>query len=412
MPYIQRLAENQLREALEDTPAVVIAGPRQSGKSTLAQHIADDSWSYLTLDDDNILNAARNDPQGLLKRQKNSVIIDEVQRAPGLLKAVKLLIDQDRRPGRFLITGSADILSMPRTSESLAGRSEIIPLMPLSQVELHKRQPEFIAAAFKGDIPTPDSALEEEELIAIILKGGFPEVIARNNVRRQQQWCQAYLAAIVQRDIHDITDIKKAHELPQLLAILAAYSSQLINQQAIGQKIGLNGKTINNYISALEQLFLVHRLPAWHSNALKRLVKKPKLHFSDSALLASIIEANPAAIEKNRKILGPLLETFIFTELQKQVSWQENHITLSHYRDKDQVEVDFILENSRSEIVGIEVKAASTVHAKDFKGLQKLANITENKFCLGIVLYAGDQVLSFGDRQLAVPINCLWSVSL
>ena len=336
------------------------------------------------------------------------MIIDEVQRAPDLLRTIKLLVDQDRRLGRFLITGSSDILSIPRTSESLAGRSEVIPLLPLSQVELHGRLPNFISAAFSGDVSTPEST-PESELIAIILKGGFPEVITRNNLRRQQQWCRAYLTATMQRDIHDITDIRKAHELPQLLAALASYSSQLINQQDIGQKIGLDAKTVNSYISAFEQLFLIHRLPAWHNNALKRLVKKPKLHFTDTALLASIIEASPTAIERDRKILGPLLETFVFTELQKQISWHENHIVLSHYRDKEQVEIDFVLENSRSELVGIEVKAASTVHGRDFKGLRKLAKICDDKFCLGIVFYTGDQVLSFGDRQLAVPISCLWA---
>ena len=378
MPYIKRLAENQLREALQDTPVALIAGPRQSGKSTLAQHIADDNWSYLTLDDDNTLNTALDDPLGLLKRQKKCVIIDEVQRAPDLLRTIKLLVDQDRRLGRFLITGSSDILSIPRTSESLAGRSEVIPLLPLSQVELHGRLPNFISAAFSGDASTPEST-PESELIAIILKGGFPEVITRNNLRRQQQWCRAYLTATMQRDIHDITDIRKAHELPQLLAALASYSSQLINQQDIGQKIGLDAKTVNSYISAFEQLFLIHRLPAWHNNALKRLVKKPKLHFTDTALLASIIEASPTAIERDRKILGPLLETFVFTELQKQISWHENHIVLSHYRDKEQVEIDFVLENSRSELVGIEVKAASTVHGRDFKGLRKLAKICDDK---------------------------------
>jgi len=409
MIYIERFAERQLLESLEDTPVVVIAGPRQSGKSTLAQHIADENWSYLTLDDTNTLNVALDDPIGLLKRTKKRVIIDEIQRAPDLLRTIKLLVDRDRQAGRFLITGSADILSMPRTSESLAGRSEIVPLLPLSQTELYSRSPRLIATAFGGDVPQPGETLDEKELIALILKGGFPEVIKRNTLRRQLQWCRAYLDAIVQRDIREITDIRKAQELPHLLSALAAYSGKLVNQQDLGQKIKLDAKTINSYITAFEQLFLIHRLPAWHNNRLKRLVKKPKLHFMDTALLASIIEANPALIEQDRQILGPLLETFVFTELQKQITWQDHRITLTHYRDKDKVEVDFVLENSRSQLVGIEVKAASTVHSKDFKGLRKLANIAGEKFCLGIVFYTGEQVLPFGKRQLAAPINCLWA---
>ena len=213
----------------------------------------------------------------------------------------------------------------------------------------------------------------------------------------------------MQRDIRDITDIRKATELPDMLAALAAYSGQLLNQQDIGQKIQLDSKTVNSYITALEQLFLVYRLPAWHNNALKRLVKRPKLHFTDTALLATIIEADRNLPEQNRTVLGPLLETFVFTELQKQISWQEHRIQLTHYRDKDKVEVDFLLENSRADMVAIAVKAASTVNRNDFRGIRRLAGIVGDNFRLGVVLYTGDQILPFGDRQLAAPLNCLWS---
>lgn len=258
-------------------------------------------------------------------------------------------------------------------------------------------------------MPKPKETLEDQVLTNRLLAGGFPEVLQRNTLGRQQQWCRAYLEAIVQRDIRDITEIRKSHELPRLLIVLAAYSGQLINQQDIGQKIGLDGKTVNSYLAAFEQLFLVHRLPAWHRNALKRLIKKPKLHFTDTALLASLIEATPELLQQNRQLLGPLLETFVFTELQKQLTWQEQRIVLSHYRDKDKVEVDFVLENSRSQVVGIEVKASGTVHSSDFKGLRKLASICEDSFCLGIVFYTGEQRLHFGHRQVAAPISCLWN---
>lgn len=409
MKYINRYSEKKLREALEDTPVVVITGPRQSGKSTLAQHIAGEGWGYLTLDDTNTLNVALDDPAGLLKRSKSPTIIDEIQRAPELLRTIKLMVDKERQPGRFLITGSADILSIPRTSESLAGRSEIVTLLPLSQTELVGRSPSLITAAFNGDLPAPKEILDEQALISRIIKGGFPEVIKRKTLGRQQQWCRAYLEAVIQRDIRDISDIRKVRELPHLLAVLAAYSGQIVSQQNIGQKIGLDGKTVNSYIAAFEQLFLIHHLPAWHRNTLKRLVKKPKLHFTDTALLASINEVTPALIEQDRQVLGPLLETFVFTELQKQLTWQDHRITLSHYRDKDKVEVDFVLENSRSHVVGIEVKSASTVHSRDFKGLQKLSNICGDNFCMGIVFYTGEDVLPFGNRQIAVPISSLWS---
>lgn len=408
MRYIKRNSEKQLREALEDTPVVIIAGPRQSGKSTLAQHIAGGHWSYLTLDDTNTLNVALDDPMGLLKRSKAPTIIDEIQRAPELLRTIKLIVDRDRQPGRFLITGSADILAIPRSSESLAGRSEIVPLLPLSQTEIVGRPPKFISAVFNGDVPESKEILDEQQLVSRILAGGFPEVIKRNTPGRQQQWCRAYLEAVIQRDIRDISEIRKVRELPHLLAVLAACSGQMVNQHDIAQKIGLDGKTVNSYIAVFEQLFLIRHLPAWHRNTLKRLVKKPKLHFTDTALLASVSEITQTLIEQDRQVLGPLLETFVFTELQKQMTWQDRRMTLSHYRDKDKVEVDFVLENGRSQVVGVEVKSASTVHSGDFGGLRKLASICGDNFCMGIVLYTGEEVLSFGNQQFAAPVDSLW----
>ena len=409
MNYIERFAEKPLREALEDTPVVVIAGPRQSGKSTLARRIAGDGWNYLTLDDDNTLNVARDDPAGLLKRAGERVVIDEVQRAPALPRAIKFSVDQNRQPGRYLITGSADLLSMPRIADPLVGRSEIVPLLPLSQVELQGRRPGLISALFAGDLPVSGETLDDKDLVSRIMSGGFPEVVKRSALRRQQQWCRAYLDAVAQRDIREIAGIRKARELHYLFSALAAYSGRLVSQQDLSQKIQLDGKTVNSYIAALEQLFLVRHLSAWHNNALKRLVKKPKLYFTDTALLASLMEASPALIEQDRRPLGPLLETFVFTELQKQISWQDRRIALTHYRDKDKVEIDFVLENSRSQLVGIEVKAASTVSSSDFKGLRKLAGIVGDNFRLGVVFYTGERVLPFGDRQLAVPVHCLWS---
>ena len=409
MNYIERCAEKPLREALEDTPVVVIAGPRQSGKSTLARRIAGNGWNYLTLDDDNTLNAALDDPAGLLKRAGERVIIDEVQRAPALPRAIKFSVDQNRQPGRYLITGSADLLSMPRIADPLVGRSEIVPLLPLSQVELQGQRPGLISALFAGELPAPGETLDAEDLVSRIMSGGFPEVVKRNTLRRQQQWCRAYLEAVVQRDIREIAGIRKARELRYLFSALAAYSGRLVSQQDLSQKVQLDGKTVNSYIAALEQLFLVRHLSAWHNNALKRLVKKPKLYFMDTALLASLMETSPALIEQNRLLLGPLLETFVFTELQKQISWQDRRIALTHYRDKDKVEIDFVLENSRSQLVGVEVKAASTVSSSDFKGLRKLARIVGDNFRLGVVFYAGERILPFGDRQLAAPVHCLWS---
>ena len=410
MKYIERRAERLLRRALADTPVVVISGPRQSGKSTLARHLADSSWDYLTLDDQNILNAARDDPNGLLARASQPIIIDEIQRVPELLRTVKMMVDKDRKPGQFLITGSANLLTIPSISESLAGRSEVIPLLPLSQSELHSTEPVFLSKAFRGEPAEPQGkATDEKALFSMVLRGGFPEVLARRNFQRAQDWCGAYLDALVQRDIRDISTIRKVSELPHLLNNLANHSGKLVNQQAIGRSTGLDAKTVSTYISAFEQLFLLSRVPAWHNNRLHRLTKSSKLHFTDTALLASLLEITPGALSRDRTLLGPLLETFVHSELRKLAAWHGSNIRISHYRDKDKTEVDFVLENARSQMVGIEVKAAATVHGKDFAGMRKIAAVAREQFLAGFVIYTGDQVLPFGEGLFAIPLSSLWA---
>ncbi len=408
MDYLQRFAENRLQDILADTPVAIIAGPRQSGKTTLVKHIAGDDWRYLTLDDPGTLGAALDDPLGLLRAANGPMIVDEIQRAPGLLPVIKMLVDEKRQPGRFIITGSADILALPRASESLAGRSEVVTLLPLSQAEIERTPSDFVGRAFVGKVVKNTTSLDDAELVERVLTGGYPEVLSRKTARRRKQWCQAYIQAILRRDIKDISQIHKAQELPRLMAVLASYSSQLMNQHDIGSRIDLDGKTANSYITALEQLFLVQRLPAWHDNSLRRLIKKPKLHFNDPAILASLLEVNAVRLASNRNNFGKLLETFVFSELCKQISWQEDQYQLSHLRDKDKIEIDFIVENTQSELVAIEVKAAATALSKDFAGLRKLQKAVGGRLKLGLLLYAGDQVLPFGPGLIAAPVSCLW----
>lgn len=387
---------------------VVISGPRQSGKSTLALHIADSSWDYLTLDDRYNLDMARSDPAGLLSRTKKPVIIDEIQRVPELLLTVKMLVDRQQLAGQFLITGSANLLTVPRISESLAGRAETIPLLPFSQGELRGVNSSFLDMAFQGEAPADSEALADDALIAMVLRGGFMEAVDKVDIKRTQAWCQAYLDAIVQRDIHDIADIRRISSMPRLLEALASHSGRLLNQSTIGNIAGLDMKTADTYISVFEQLYLVNRLPAWHDNRLKRLVKKPKLHFLDTALMATLLKATPDSLARDRTDLGQLLETFVFTELQKQISWHDSTIRLSHYRDKDQVEVDFVLENDQSQVVGVEVKASATFNNQDFKGLRRLAAAVGDRFRMGIVLYAGERTLPYGPGFFTMPLSALW----
>jgi predicted AAA+ superfamily ATPase len=394
-------------EALSDTPAVLINGPRQSGKTTLAKQ-CQPGVPYLTLDDATSLAAARADPQGFV-RGINRAIIDEVQRAPELLLAIKLAIDQDRRPGRFLLTGSANLMGLPAIADSLAGRVEIHTLLPLSNAEMSARAPDFLERAVAQDwAGSPRHAsVAGDALVEHVLAGGYPEMRLRASATRRQAWARAYVATLVERDIRDVAQIAEAHRIPQLLAILATMTGQLLNLSLIGGQLGLNLRTAEKYIAVLEKLFLVRRLPAWGRNELTRLVKTPKIHFLDAGLQGSLVRANLDWLRRERQRFGPILESWVFGELQKAMALSEEHWFISHYRDKDQVEVDFVLESAKRMVIGVEVKAAASVNVADFKGLRRLRELSGSSFASGIVLYDGDAALPFGEGLWAVPIMWL-----
>jgi predicted AAA+ superfamily ATPase len=394
-------------EALSDTPAVLINGPRQSGKTTLAKQ-CQPGVPYLTLDDATSLAAARADPQGFV-RGINRAIIDEVQRAPELLLAIKLAIDQDRRPGRFLLTGSANLMGLPAIADSLAGRVEIHTLLPLSNAEMSARAPDFLERAVAQDWAgyPPRASVAGDALVEHVLAGGYPEMRLRASATRRQAWARAYVATLVERDIRDVAQIAEAHRIPQLLAILATMTGQLLNLSLIGGQLGLNLRTAEKYIAVLEKLFLVRRLPAWGRNELTRLVKTPKIHFLDAGLQGSLVRANLDWLRRERQRFGPILESWVFGELQKAMALSEEHWFISHYRDKDQVEVDFVLESAKRMVIGVEVKAAASVNVADFKGLRRLRELSGSSFASGIVLYDGDAALPFGEGLWAVPIMWL-----
>lgn len=402
-----RFSAELVTTALKDTPVVMVAGPRQCGKTTLVRDLVASEREFITLDDDTVLAAARSDPTGLV-RGLDRATIDEVQRAPGLLRAIKRLVDEKRRAGRFLLTGSADILALPQVSESLAGRMEIISLLPLSRAEIRGRRPTFLHAAFAGKINKPTETMIGEDLVEAVLIGGYPEMVQRKDPTRRRTWALDYVRAIVQRDVRDIAEVEKLDQMPRLLRVLANHSGQLTNFTQMGGQIGFDDKTTRKYIGILEQLFLVRRVEPWFRNRLKRLIKTPKLHFVDSGLLGALLAVTAERVAQDRSILGPLLDTFVFGEVLKQASWSDEGYALYHYRDKDQDEVDLVIETGSGKLVGLEVKAAATVNAVDFKGLRKLASSVGDDFKLGAVLYDGERTLSFGDRLFATPISCLW----
>jgi len=404
-----RFARRRIVGALADSPVVLIHGPRQCGKTTLARMVGDKAgYAYLTFDDPATRDAAQADPVGFIADLPAKAIIDEVQHLPQLFTAIKTAVDRDRRPGRFILTGSANVLLLPKLSDSLAGRMDIVRLHPLSQAEIARREPVFLGRLFgTGFRMTPSERLGPD-LVNRVLSGGFPPALDRGTAARRVAWHRSYLDSIIQRDVRDATRISALDVLPKLLEAAAAQTASLFNATALTAPFALSRTTIRDYLALLERLFLIERLPPWHSNRLSRLVKTPKLHFGDTGLAASLLGIGATAIAQDRALLGQLLETFVFQELSRQSSWGEEPIRFHHFRDRDGVEVDMVLEQGAHAVAGVDVKAGATVTIASFSGLRKLEQTAGRRFVRGVVLYDGEQTLPFGDRMQAVPVRRLW----
>ncbi len=400
----------QLLEALSDRPVVVLHGARQTGKSTLVESLGDRHPArYLTLDDASVASAIAADPAGFLAGLDGPVILDEIQRAPDLFLPLKAAVDRDRRPGRFLLTGSANVLLLPRLSESLTGRMEILTLWPLSQGEIEGRRDGFLDFLFARSTKLPDaSGIERQNLLSRIVTGGFPEVIEMRPSRRFA-WFRSYLTATLQHDVRDLANIEGLSALPDLLALLAARSASLLNFSELSRSIGLAMTTLKRYFTLLEALFLVQTVPAWSSNLSKRLVKTPKVYLNDTGLLAHLLGVDDGRLHEEPRILGSLLENFVALELCKQVGWAERAPTLYHYRTHAGSEVDFLLEDTGGRVAAVEVKAAASVTARDVQPMRELAEELGDRFTRGVVLYAGTTAVPFGPRIHALPIDALWA---
>ena len=404
----ERFLERQAEEALLDTPVVLIVGPRRAGKTTLVRKLADAGRVYFTLDDQTILDAALTDPAGFV-RGLDRATIDEIQRAPGLLLAIKKTVDEDYRPGRFLLTGSANVMTLPHIADSLAGRMETLRLLPLARSEIVGRTPIFLDQLFAGDIRPMGEGIVGDELVNISLSGGFPEALARKNERRRLAWARSWISSVLTRDLRDIAEIEKLTELPKFVRLLAEHSGKLVNYSKFGSGIGVSYKTAQRYVGLLEQIFLVATLQPWYTNRLKRMVRTPKVHFLDSGLLAAACGLTAARVAADRGKFGALLESFVFSEILKLATASEMQLTLYHFRDQQMHEADIVLERDDGMIAGIEVKASATVRSGDFAGLKTLALACGKRFAHGVVLYNGADVVPFGDRLAAAPLSCLWT---
>ncbi len=405
----KRYARTKIKEALSDTPVVFIMGARQSGKTTLAKTMTTDNWEFVDLDVQTQRDLIRQDPLEFIhSRQDKMLIIDEIQRLPELLLVIKQSVDNHREPGRFLLTGSANALVLPSVVDSLAGRIETILLSPLSECEINDSKPTFLTSILHTKTPIASQTVSKDYLINRVVTGCFPEPLQRQKKHRISAWYKQYIHSLIQKDMEALTHIDQPDNMLKLLKLTAYFSSKLINFSEIGNKINLNKDTTKKYIRLIEHLFLLRQLPAWHSNQSKRLSKTPKLHVCDTGMACAIRDIDETYLMQNPTEQGSLLETFVINELYKQSAWLAQDITFYHYRDKDKVEVDCIMENARGDCFAIEVKASSTLTVKDFKGLNRFKTVAGQRFKIGLLLYTGHKTLPFGENLFAVPISALW----
>lgn len=402
-----RYIKSLLLEALKDSPAVLIHGPRQCGKTTLAQTFGKPKkYKYISFDDDVMIEAAKADPIGFVKNLPKKVILDEVQKTPRLFSALKREIDKYRIPGRFILTGSANILRLPKLSDSLAGRMQVLRLHPLSQGELNQHKSKFLDALFKGNFKTK-KLKSPFKLIDQIVTGGYPEVFTRPSDRRRANWYRSYIKTVIQRDILDLSKARSVDILPRLLALSATQTSQLVNFTNLASAFQVSRTTICDYVALLEQMFFLEKLPPWYSSRLRRFIKTPKLHLCDTGLACALLGVSATSLKKDPLLLGQLLETFVFQELRRQASCHNQHHAFFHYRDKKGHEVDIVIERDY-QVAGVEVKSSSTVNLSDFKGLHKLKTAVGKHFARGVILYKGETSIGFGNGLYAIPLNTLW----
>jgi predicted AAA+ superfamily ATPase len=411
MRLIPRQIRPLLVEALQEARVVCLLGPRQSGKSTLVQAVADNEHRarYLTLDNRATLELARDDPSGLVAGAER-LAIDEIQRAPDLLLTIKQVVDTTQERGRFLLTGSANIVMHPRVADALPGRVDYLTLWPFSQAELAERQPTFLDRVFAGEAPAAARPpVGRAGYAERVIGGGFPEVVEASAARRRRFFA-GYVDSILGRDVNELASVRDAADSGRVLRLLAARSSALTNLSAIGRELGIDHKTVAKHVHNLELLFMAIRLPAWHTNLGHRVVRSAKLHIADSGMLCALLGVDSKRLEEDGPLAGSVFETFAVTELVRlaSVSHLSPQLHLHHYRDQRGNEIDLVLELSSGEVVGIEVKASATPRRRDAAGLTLLREKLGDRFRQGVVLHLGAESTPLGERISAVPLASLW----
>ncbi|MDP9796084.1 putative AAA+ superfamily ATPase [Catenuloplanes nepalensis] len=404
-----RHAQTLIDDALADTRVVLVNGARQSGKSTLVKVVAGARTAQRRdLDMPQDREAAAADPVGFVEFP-GLIVIDEIQRVPELLLAIKASVDADPSPGRFLLSGSARVLALRGLPDALPGRMETVELWPFSQGEIDGTPDRFVDAIFAlGPELRHESGLSRADYAARIVRGGMPEAVARTDPRRRSRFLDSYVQTLIDRDVQQLADLERVPQMRRLVGLLAARSATIV--RALENDLELSRPTIHRYMQLLDEVFLIKQIPGWSRNLGRRATQAPKMVFVDSGIAAQQLAMDAHTLLRPGAPFGPLLEGFVLSELARQLTWSDQLAELSHYRDQDRVEVDAVLENRRGQVVGIEVKAASTVRADDFRGLRRLEERLGDDFVAGIVLYTGTSTLPFGPRLRAMPVSALWQV--
>jgi predicted AAA+ superfamily ATPase len=408
----KRHIEAQLLESLSYMPIVLLRGARQTGKTTLVKSIRSsiNHYHYLTFDYLPSLVAAKEDPVGFISRLEKPVILDEIQRVPELFLPIKADVDENRQPGRYLLTGSADPLLIPKLGDSLAGRIRLLSLWPLSQGEILGKRETFLDNIFtQSPLATGKTlACSKEDLLLRMIRGGYPVPLAMGLERQRRAWFNDYISLILQKDVLDLSKIEHVTQMPHLLSLLASRVGGLLNTEELSRTVKLSAMTLHRYLDLLRTLFLVYLLPAWSSHLGKRLVKSPKVYLNDTALQLFLLNIDEEKLRKDSYLFGSVLENFVILELLKQISWSDKVVHIYHYRDYSYSEVDVILEGPGGDLVAIEIKSSETISSHDFKGLRAFQEVAGEKFLQGILLYAGTVTLPFGDKLTAYPLSSLW----
>lgn len=406
-----RHAEASLRRLLEISPVVLIHGPRQCGKTTLARIVGDSQgYEYLSFDDPDILAYATDDPVDFARTLPERCILDEVQKVPKLFSCIKMEVDRERTPGRFILTGSANVFLLPTLSDSLAGRIMMLRLHPLSQAELARQTPGFLDSLFSGTHESWKPTGSDTRIRTQILSGGYPPALALQGEESQASWYRNHIQSIIHRDVRDLARIRSLGVFSKLLANTAAQTAELFNMNRLAAPLEISQPTVRNHVVLLEQMFLLERLYPWCDLHPRRLIKTPKIHLCDTGIAYALLGLDSAKLRTRRSLYGHLLETFVFQEIRRQGDGSETE-SFYFYRNKNEAEVDIVIQRGHDQLAGVEVKAAGVIGQSDFRGLKALRADLGSRFVAGVVLYNGEFVRAFGDRLFAAPVTMLWGVS-